>query len=55
MNKPKLQGMLGDQCPKCSRHTLHKLARYCVAYGCGFSEPLPEITKTPKSRRARKS
>ena len=44
---------LADKCPRCGRHSLHKVERYCLADRCGYSEPLPEAK--PKRGARRKS
>ena len=50
MKKNKPTPSLADRCPACSRFTLHKVQRHCVAYQCGYIEGVVK-----RGRPARKS
>lgn len=41
---------LADRCPACSRFTLHKVQRHCLAFRCGYVES--EIKRRRSGRKS---
>ncbi len=56
MKKPILKipppNSLADKCPACGRHSLHKVQRYCLSFGCGFAEDAPAPRRKIANRKS---